>query len=97
MSDSHGRSPRDQGTGGRDFEDYPSEAGPVPVGEAPVGSSRAGLPIGVSRELTPVDKRERTKKMAKQALTGEGDHKKTSRQGPKAKPPARRSPKSVHR
>jgi hypothetical protein len=67
------RSPSDQGTGGKDPEDYPQNMGPVPVGKAPVkaeqDSDRATL--GIAPRLTPVEKRERTKDLARDAVTPE--------------------------
>ena len=43
------RSPNNQSSGGKDFEDYPG-GGPVPVGEAPVHQMQnpgGGMPMGV--------------------------------------------------
>jgi hypothetical protein len=57
------RTPRDRGTGGKDPEDYPSDAGPARVGKAPLplGENSERLPAGVAPPLPPIEKRERTK------------------------------------
>ncbi|WP_447598157.1 hypothetical protein [Nitrospira sp. Nam80] len=64
------RSPRDQGTGGKDPEDYPQNMGPVPVGKAPVKAEQDSdeATLGIARLLTPVEKRERTKGLARDAV-----------------------------
>jgi hypothetical protein len=62
------RSPTDQGTGGRDFEDYPPEAGPAQVGKAPLPKgSRGALKMGIERGTSAVERRETVKRKATRA------------------------------
>ncbi|MEX5218832.1 MAG: hypothetical protein NW701_13465 [Nitrospira sp.] len=67
------RTPSDQGTGGKDPEDYPHNMGPVPVGKAPVTAEQESdeALLGIGPRLTPVEKRERTKDQARAAVAPE--------------------------
>lgn len=75
LSDEGPRSPRDQGTGGRDFEDYPPEAGPAQVGKAPLPSGRRdALKTGVEGGTSAVERRETVKKKAARAAGAAASH-----------------------
>jgi hypothetical protein len=66
LRDEGARNPREQGTGGRDFEDYPPGAGPVPVGKAPLPDrdQEARLDMGIEQSMGPIQPRDKIKAKA---------------------------------